>query len=108
MPAQPSAGRPLLLQLHDVGVRYGRIAALTGLSLEVAPGAIVALLGANGAGQSPTLRAISGLVPLASGSLTFDGRPLEAAAYRRPRLGIAHVPEGRRVFADQPVEDNLR
>jgi branched-chain amino acid transport system ATP-binding protein len=100
---------PALLRVVAASVRYGQVTALAALDLQVRRGETVALLGANGAGKSTTLRAISGLTPLASGSISFEGQPIETTpAYRRPRLGIAHVPEGRLVFADQSVEDNLR
>jgi branched-chain amino acid transport system ATP-binding protein len=79
------------------------------LELEVRTGEIVALLGANGAGKSSVLRAISGLIPVAGGRILLNGLDLtERPAYARPRLGIGHVPEGRLVFGDQSVQDNLR
>jgi branched-chain amino acid transport system ATP-binding protein len=97
-----------LLELHDVHARYGPIRALHGVSLTVDEGEVVALLGANGAGKTTTLRAISGAVRTA-GQITFDGRPL---ARRRPesvaRLGVAHVPEGRGLFSELTVWENLR
>jgi branched-chain amino acid transport system ATP-binding protein len=97
-----------LLELRDVHARYGPIAALHGVSLEVENGQVVALLGANGAGKTTTLRAVSGLVRR-SGEIRFDGRALgrsrpEAIA----RRGIAHVPEGRGIFDALSVWDNLR
>jgi branched-chain amino acid transport system ATP-binding protein len=97
-----------LLELRDVSARYGPIRALHGVSLTVDEGEVVALLGANGAGKTTTLRAISGAVRTA-GQITFDGRPL---ARRRPesvaRLGVAHVPEGRGLFSELTVWENLR
>ena len=107
-PAPGMAGRPLL-ELRDVHVYYGRVHALAGLSLEIYPGEIVALLGANGAGKSTTLRAISGLVRPAAGAIRLRGEDVT----RLPpdeivRRGVAHVPEGRRVFATLTVEENLR
>jgi branched-chain amino acid transport system ATP-binding protein len=97
-----------LLELRDVRARYGQIAALHGISIAVEPEHVVALLGANGAGKTTTLRAVSGLVRR-SGEIRFDGTSLartrpEAAA----RLGIAHVPEGRGIFDELSVWDNLR
>src|ERR1700752_2866801 len=88
---------------------YGGVTALRGISLEVKAGQLVALIGANGAGKSTTLRAISGLVPPRSGSLFFDGKDMTGA--RPPRVlasGIAHCPEGRRVFPHLTVEENLK
>jgi branched-chain amino acid transport system ATP-binding protein len=87
---------------------YGGVTALRGISLEVKAGQLVALIGANGAGKSTTLRAISGLVPPRSGSMLFEGKDITGA--RPPRVlscGIAHCPEGRRVFPHMTVEENL-
>jgi ABC-type branched-subunit amino acid transport system ATPase component len=107
--ALPQEAGEVILKLDTVTVRYGQVTALADVNLEVKRGEIVALLGANGAGKSTVLRAISGLVPLASGVMTLGGRDLDSVpAFRRPQLGVAHVPEGRLVFADQSVEDNLR
>ena len=97
-----------LLELQEVGARYGPITALHGVSLTVAEGEIVALLGANGAGKTTMLRAVSGTVRK-HGDVLFDGRsiarrPPEAVA----RLGIAHVPEGRGLFTELTVWENLR
>jgi branched-chain amino acid transport system ATP-binding protein len=104
-----SESRPALLELRELSVRYGRVPAVERLDLVVRAGEIVALLGANGAGKSSVLRAISGLAPVASGRILLEGIDLtERPAYQRPRLGIGHVPEGRLVFGDQSVEDNLR
>ncbi len=96
-----------LLELHRVEARYGPIPALRGVSLVVEEGEIVALLGANGAGKTTTLRAISGTVRR-SGQVVFAGRRID----RRPpeaiaRLGIAHVPEGREIFAELTVWENI-
>jgi branched-chain amino acid transport system ATP-binding protein len=98
-----------LLTVGNVEVRYGQARAVNGVSLAVERGAITAIVGPNGAGKSSLLKAISALVPLAAGSLDFDGQRIDG---RTPRniamLGIAHVPEGRRVFAKMTVEENLR
>ena len=98
-----------LLELDAVDVRYGRVAAVRGLTLEVAAGEIVGLIGPNGAGKSTTLHAITGLVPPAAGDVRLAGRSLRG---RRPeaiaRAGIALVPEGRRIFGEFSVEENLR
>jgi len=97
-----------LLELRDVEARYGPVRALKGVSLAVDEGQIVAVLGANGAGKSTTLRAISGTVRR-SGEIAFAGNKLgrrgpEAVA----KLGVAHVPEGRGTFSELTVEENLR
>jgi branched-chain amino acid transport system ATP-binding protein len=97
-----------LLRLEGLRARYGPIEALRGLDLEVHPGELVCLLGANGAGKSSTLRTISGLVRATAGRVVFDGRDiqtLDPAAILK--AGIAHCPEGRRVFPHLTVEENL-
>ena len=97
-----------MLEIRDMVCAYGSVTALKGISLEVKAGQLVALIGANGAGKSTTLRAISGLVPPSSGSLFFDGKNITGA--RPPQVvahGIAHCPEGRRVFPHMTVEENL-
>jgi branched-chain amino acid transport system ATP-binding protein len=97
-----------LLELRDVEARYGAVQALHGVSLEVGEGEIVAVLGGNGAGKTTTLRAVSGLVDH-SGQVVFDGEPITRASPERvARLGIAHVPEGRGIFRELSVSDNLR
>jgi branched-chain amino acid transport system ATP-binding protein len=97
-----------LLELQQVTASYGPIKALHGITLEVAPGEIVALLGANGAGKTTTLRAISGIVP-AGGDLRFDGQSLRGvAAHQTARRGVGHVPEGRGTLVQLSVWDNLR
>ncbi|MCC7103590.1 MAG: ABC transporter ATP-binding protein [Chloroflexi bacterium] len=97
-----------MLRLESVSVRFGHAAAVHDLDLEVKEGEIVALLGANGAGKTTTLRAIAGLEPVSSGQMTLNGVRLDAEpTYRRVRLGLAMVPEGRQMFGDQTVEDNL-
>jgi branched-chain amino acid transport system ATP-binding protein len=97
-----------LLELKDVSARYGPIAALHGVSLTVNDGEIVALLGANGAGKTTTLRAVSGTVRR-SGEVVFAGKRLgRAGPETTARAGIAHVPEGRGIFAELTVWDNLR
>jgi branched-chain amino acid transport system ATP-binding protein len=97
-----------LLQIDNLVARYGRITALKGISLHVDEGEIVALIGANGAGKTTTLRAISGLVKPASGTITFAGRNLDGTApHEIVRLGIGHSPEGRRIFPRMTVRENL-
>ena len=97
-----------MLEIRDLVCGYGGVTALRGISLDVKLGQLVALIGANGAGKSTALRAISGLVPPRSGSMAFDGRNITGA--RPPRVlacGIAHCPEGRKVFPHMSVEENL-
>jgi branched-chain amino acid transport system ATP-binding protein len=97
------------LAVRELRVSYGAVQAVRGLSLEVAAGEIVGLIGANGAGKSSTLHAIMGLVGAASGDVRLNGSSLRG---RRPedvaRAGIALVPEGRRIFAELTVDENLR
>lgn len=97
-----------LLELSGLRARYGAADVLHGLDVTVEEGEIVALLGANGAGKSTTLRAISGLVPQVSGTVRFAGQSLLGLGPERiVRLGVAHVPEGRRVFPGLTVRDNI-
>jgi branched-chain amino acid transport system ATP-binding protein len=97
------------LVLEKLTVRYGAVEAVRGLSLEVRPGQIVGLIGPNGAGKSSTLHAIMGAAPVTGGDVRLDGRSI---AGRRPedvaRRGVALVPEGRRIFGELTVEENLR
>ncbi|MBM5821312.1 MAG: ABC transporter ATP-binding protein [Cyanobacteria bacterium K_Offshore_surface_m2_011] len=97
-----------LLELRCLTVRYGALTALRGLDLQVKEGELVALLGANGAGKSTTLRAISRLVGAADGQVLWRGADLAGVStHRTVRLGIGHCPEGRRVLARQTVATNL-
>jgi branched-chain amino acid transport system ATP-binding protein len=96
-----------LLELHDVSARYGPVAALHGVSLTVDDGEIVALLGANGAGKTTTLRAVSGMVRR-DGEVVFAGKRLRGSPEAVARSGVAHVPEGRGIFAELTVWENLR
>ena len=97
-----------LLELAETHVHYGGIHALKGISIGVDRGQIVTLVGANGAGKSTALRAISGLLKPSKGAIRFDGRSIVGTApHEIVRLGISHVPEGRIVFANLSVEDNL-
>jgi len=97
-----------LLELRDVSARYGQVAALHGVSLTVDEGEIVALLGANGAGKTTTLRAVSGTVRR-GGDVVFAGKRLgRSGPEGTARAGVAHVPEGRGIFAELTVWDNLR
>ena len=97
-----------LLTLDNLVVRYGEIEALHGLSIAVEAGEVVTLLGANGAGKSSTLRAISGLLKPAVGDIRFDGRSITTLGPEAiVRLGIAHVPEGRRLFPGLSARENI-
>ncbi len=97
-----------MLSLKNIAVHYGGVEALKGISIDAEKGSITALIGANGAGKSTCLRAISGLVPLSSGEIWFEGKRIDGIAPERiVKLGIAHVPEGKRLFLPMSVYDNL-
>ena len=97
-----------VLELDDVAVAYGKRRALEGLTLRVLPGEIVTLLGANGAGKSTTLRAVSGLVRSTRGRIRYAGREItRAAADAIVAEGVSHVPEGREIFPEFTVRENL-
>jgi branched-chain amino acid transport system ATP-binding protein len=97
-----------MLEIHNMVCGYGQITALKGVSLSVKAGQLVALIGANGAGKSTTLRAISGLVPFRSGQMIFEGEDITGVGTQRVLIkGIAHCPEGRRVFPHMTVAENL-
>ena len=97
-----------MLELREVIVSYGMIDALKGISLKVERGEIVALIGANGAGKSTTLMAVSGVAALRSGSITYEGAELSGRpAHAIVQMGITQVPEGRRIFARMTVRENL-
>jgi branched-chain amino acid transport system ATP-binding protein len=98
----------MLLEMKDVVVRYGKAAALQGISMGIAQDEIVTLIGSNGAGKTTTLRAISGLNLPDSGEIRFQGRLINGVEpHEIVRMGVAHVPEGRRVFGPMTVEENL-
>ena len=98
-----------MLALRDVHAHYGKSHVLHGVTIDVGPGEVVALLGRNGVGKSTTLKTIMGLVRASAGSLTFEGRDLVGlATHRLPGLGIGYVPEDRRVFRLLTVLENLR
>jgi branched-chain amino acid transport system ATP-binding protein len=97
-----------VLKVEGLVCRYGRVAAVRELSIEVKQGELVALIGANGAGKTTTLKAISGVLPPAAGRITFLGEDITRATPRRIiELGLAHCPEGRRVFPYMSVLENL-
>ena len=98
-----------LLEVIDLSVSYGDVRALSGASLSVEEGTIVALVGVNGAGKTTLLNAISGLLPRSKGSITFEGQELHKLSMKqRVELGIVQVPEGRRLFPDLTIYENLR
>src|SRR5438309_11604584 len=97
-----------LLVVDGLEVTYGKIRAVKGVSFSVAAGAVVTLIGANGAGKTTTLRTLSGLLSPSAGTVTFEGRRIDGvAAHEIVELGIAHVPEGRRIFPRMSVRENL-
>jgi branched-chain amino acid transport system ATP-binding protein len=97
-----------LLELRDISASYGRIQALSGVSLSVPEGEIVSLLGANGAGKTTTLNVVSRLVPVTVGSVLFDGTAIERwAPHKIVGHGVVQVPEGREIFHDMSVRENL-
>ena len=98
-----------MLQLKDVHAYYGQAAALRGVSLEAPSGQIVTVLGANGSGKTATIKTIAGLLPVSSGSIEFDGQEISALRTDRiVRLGISVVSEGRQLFDEMTVLENLR
>ena len=109
MSDRESADGTLLLEVRGLKVRYGVIEALHGIDVSVCRGEIVTVIGANGAGKTTLLKAISGLVPAAQGALAYDGAKdlCRLKAHQIVALGISHVPEGRRIFQNLTVRENL-
>ena len=98
----------MMLKVEDMHVYYGAIHAVKGVSFEVGEGEIVALIGANGAGKSTILKTVSGLMHPRSGSITFMDKPIaHTDAYKLVKQGLAHVPEGRQIFLQMTVQENL-
>ena len=98
-----------MLEVKDLEVHYGVIRAIKGISFEVNEGEVISLIGANGAGKTTTLHAVSGLLSKSAGSVTFMGKDItNLAAHKMVSLGMAHVPEGRRVFSELTVLENLK
>lgn len=98
-----------MLKVNDINVYYGNIQALKGMSLEINEGEIVTLIGANGAGKSTLLKTISGLLKPKQGDIFYDGESISRKSVQSiVKMGISHVPEGRRVFANMSVEENLQ
>ncbi|UWQ74478.1 ABC transporter ATP-binding protein [Leisingera sp. M658] len=99
----------MLLEMKNIAVNYGKINAIRNISVAVPEGKIVTIIGGNGAGKTTTLRAMSGMMPITSGEITFEGKRIDhLPAHKVVAHGIAHVPEGRRIFPDMTVEENLR
>ncbi|WP_019164561.1 ABC transporter ATP-binding protein [Mycobacteroides abscessus] len=99
---------PVQLKLNNVGVHYGPIQAVNTLSFDVREGELVTLLGSNGAGKSTAMRAISGLVPLSSGTIFFEGQDIsKMKVHKRVKAGIVQAPEGRGIFPGMTVAENL-
>ncbi len=97
-----------MLKVDNINVYYGKIHAVKDVSFEVKPGEIVALIGANGAGKSTTLKTVSGLLRSQTGSITFIDQDISKTdAYKLVSKGLAHVPEGRRIFLQMTVQENL-
>ena len=97
-----------MLEVKDLQVYYGVIQALKGISFEVNKGEVIALIGANGAGKTTTLQTLTGILSPKSGSIQFEGKEItKVPAHKIVEMGMAHVPEGRRVFADMTVYENL-
>ena len=97
-----------LLEVENLEVNYGMIKALKGISFSVEKGEIIALIGSNGAGKTTTLHTISGILPAASGKITYNGKNItKVPAHNIVKLGISQVPEGRRVFSQLSVYENL-
>ena len=104
-----SAPAPIVLDVEQIEVVYGQARAVNGATVRVAEGSITAIVGPNGAGKTSLLKAVCGLQPIRAGAIRFRGSPIDALAEREiAALGIAHVPEGRRVFAKMTVLENLR
>lgn len=98
-----------LLEVSDLKVYYGVIQAIKGISFEVNQGEVVALIGANGAGKTTTLHTVSGLLPAKEGKIIFDGKDIsKVSAHKIVSMGMAHVPEGRRIFQELSVLENLK
>jgi len=99
--------KEILLQLHDVSVRFGGVRALDGIDISLDQGEIVALMGPNGAGKSTIIKAIFGLVPICSGEVLWHGKKILPVPHEVVQRGISFVPQGRRVFSRLTIEENL-
>lgn len=98
-----------MLEIKDLEVYYGMIQAIKGISFEVKEGEVIALIGANGAGKTTILHAVTGLIPAKAGKILFEGKDItKVPGHKIVSMGMAHVPEGRRVFAELSVYQNLK
>jgi branched-chain amino acid transport system ATP-binding protein len=98
-----------MLKIDQLHAGYGKVEVLHGISVEVPKGKVVTLIGSNGAGKTTTMRAVSGMIAPSAGQITLNGKRIDGLeSYHIARLGLAHSPEGRRVFATMSVTDNLR
>ena len=98
-----------MLKIDQLHAGYGKVEVLHGISVEVPKGRVVTLIGSNGAGKTTTMRAVSGMIAPSAGQITLNGKRIDGLeSYHIARLGLAHSPEGRRVFATMSVTDNLR
>ncbi len=98
-----------MLKIHNLHAGYGKVEVLHGISMDVPKGKVVTLIGSNGAGKTTTMRAISGMIKPTAGEITLNDKRIDGLeSYHIARLGLAHSPEGRRVFATMSVADNLR
>ncbi len=99
---------PQLLRVENIETYYGKVAALTGISFDVAEGQVVALLGSNGAGKSTTLRTVSGIIRPSAGKVIFCGEDItRMPSHEIVRRGLVHIPEGRHIFKDLTIVENL-
>jgi branched-chain amino acid transport system ATP-binding protein len=96
-----------MIEVKEITVRYGGITALDRVSLAIPDGKLISIVGANGAGKSTTINAISGMVPLSAGEILLDGRSLSITPHRIVRQGVVQVPEGRKIFSSITVKENL-
>jgi len=97
-----------MIEVKEITVRYGGITALDRVSLAIPDGKMISIVGANGAGKSTTINAISGMAPLSGGKIIFEGRSLAISPHLIARRGVVQVPEGRKIFSSITVKENLR
>jgi len=97
-----------MIEVQEITVRYGGITALDRVSLAIPDGKMISIVGANGAGKSTTINAISGMAPLSGGKIIFEGRSLAISPHLIARRGVVQVPEGRKIFSSITVKENLR